>query len=47
MTLTRSSSLSVPRDLLLPVLTGMVAIILERRLYNRSSALRAFSGPQA
>ena len=47
MNLTRQPSLSVPRDLLLPVLTGMIAIILERKLYNSSAALRAFSGPQA
>jgi len=46
MTLTRQPSVSVPRDLLLPVLAGMIAIILERRLYHRSAALRAFSGPQ-
>ena len=46
MTLLRQPSLSVPRDLLLPVLTGMIAIMLERKLYNRSAALRAFSGPQ-
>jgi hypothetical protein len=39
-------AISVKRDLLLPVLTGIVAIILERRIYNRSAAVRAFSGPQ-
>jgi hypothetical protein len=38
--------MSVKRDLLIPVLTGIVAIILERRLYNRSAAVRDFSGPQ-
>ncbi len=36
--------MSVKRDVLLPILTGIIAITLERALYNRSPALRAFSG---
>ena len=36
--------MTLKRDLLLPILTGILAIMLERRLYNRSAAARAFAG---
>jgi hypothetical protein len=36
--------MSVRRDLITPVLTGIVAIILERWIYNHSPALRSFVG---
>lgn len=38
--------MSVQRDLLTPIITGIIAIILERWLYNHSSALRAFVGAE-
>lgn len=36
--------MSIKSDLVLPVLTGMIAIMLERAVYNRSSTLRALVG---
>jgi hypothetical protein len=33
--------MNVKRELVLPVVTGILAIILERALYNRSRALRS------
>lgn len=38
--------MNLKRDLLLPVLAGILAIILERRIYNSSAAVRSFSGDQ-
>lgn len=38
--------MSVQRDLLTPIITGIIAIILERWLYNHSSALRSFVGAE-
>lgn len=37
---------SLQRDVLLPILTGVVAIVLERRLYNSSATVRRLSGAQ-
>lgn len=36
--------MSTKRDLITPVLTGIVAIILERWIYNHSPAVRSFVG---
>lgn len=38
--------MSAKRDLLLPVLTGVIAIVLERWLYHRSTTLRELTGPR-
>jgi hypothetical protein len=39
------ADMDVRRDLLLPAFAGILAIILERWLYNHSAALRSFVGP--
>lgn len=36
--------MSTTRDLITPVLTGIVAIILERWIYHHSPAVRSFVG---
>lgn len=38
--------MSVQRDLLTPIITGILAIILERWIYNHSSAVRSFVGAE-
>ncbi len=42
-----ADQMTVKRDLLLPILTGILAIMLERRLFNRSAAARAFAGAES
>ena len=37
--------MDVKRDLLLPTVAGILAIVLERWLYNHSAALRSLVGP--
>ena len=36
--------MSLPKDVVLPVLTGIVAIVLERWIFNHSAAVRRFVG---
>ena len=38
--------MSVKRDLLTPIVTGIIAIILERWIFNHSSAVRSFVGTE-
>ena len=38
--------MDLKKDLVLPVITGILAIMAERAIYNRSSALRKVLGPQ-
>lgn len=38
--------MSLKRDLLTPVLTGILAIMVERWIYNHSEAVRALVGPE-
>ncbi len=38
--------MSVRRELLLPILTGVIAIMLERWLFHRSPALRSLIGTE-
>lgn len=38
--------MNVKRDLLLPVLTGILAIMIERWIYNNSAAARQIVGAE-
>ena len=38
--------MDIKSDLVLPVIAGILAIMAERAIYNRSSALRRVLGPQ-
>lgn len=38
--------MNLKHDLVLPVVTGVIAIVIERAIYNRSNTLRALVGAE-